>query len=66
MSISMDAKLVKHFDKTTLDFFCRNLRPLKALRDELLREEFNGRNHEELAVKFDIDVRHVYRILARK
>lgn len=34
-----------------------------ALRDKQIYLEFNGKNHEQLAERYGLDVTHVYRIL---
>lgn len=37
-----------------------------ALRDKLIWQEFNGRNHEQLAERHGLHITHVYRILAEQ
>ncbi|MDP8079929.1 Mor transcription activator family protein [Phocoenobacter skyensis] len=37
-----------------------------AERDRLIRKEFNGKNHRELAVKYGISLHWIYKILKNK
>jgi hypothetical protein len=43
------------------DFGCKR----SSNRDQVLYGNFNGRNHQELAIKYGLSIRHVYKIILR-
>lgn len=58
-------KLAEEFQGTTL-YFAKLDSTLKYLRDEKIREEFNGSNHKELAVKYGLTETWIRKILLEK
>lgn len=58
-------KLAEGFKGTTL-YFAKLDSTLKLIRDKKIREEFNGGNHKELAVKYGLTEAWVRKILAER
>jgi len=58
-------KLAEEFQGTTL-YFAKLDSTLKLIRDKKIREEFNGGNHKELAVKYGLTEAWVRKILAER
>lgn len=44
-------------------YFPKNLLGRVSERDMQIYKEFNGKNHVELARKYDLTVQHIYRIV---
>lgn len=55
--------LLNYFNHETLQLIFRSIEELRSVRNQRIRTEFNGHNHQELAEKYQIDIRHLHRII---
>jgi len=58
-------KLAKEFQGTTL-YFTKLDSTIKLIRDKKIREEFDGGNHKQLAIKYGLTEAWVRKILAER
>jgi Mor family transcriptional regulator len=58
--------LLSYFKDETLQLILCNLEELRSIRNQKIQSEFNGYNYQELAEKYQLDLRHIHRILKNK
>ena len=64
--VEVSKKLTHHLASNwggQLIYFPKNLLGRVSERDLKIYKEFNGKNHVELARKYDLTVQHIYRIV---